>query len=819
MENQNINERQNQIILKENINVSNRNNTNRSNQDLIEENGGAEIINVNNTNRKDTKQEIKVDPFAENNMNIKTIIDNALFSQLSEINVKLLTFSQNVSNELYKSVGQILPKIEFIELNLLNQNVSISELKKYGFGLYVFFLYLVNLLVTFGVLFIFAFHYMYCIFYKYYNDYEEEYSLFFDYNILSMVSGVQIIRFREYYIGMYGKEAFLEKYKNFDVIYKEYLYTGTIVFIIAFLINFSFLLYLIKTYKIFKIRNPEINNYTLILSGKGVPYIDGNDSQNEENASINDKKTAIKNKILNMLNVREADISYTLKLFNYYEKMEKMIKLRGIKYKIQYRNNKNKCCCYSCCCFCGCCFCCCCKKNKLTEHEQKIAEKIENLKKEMLEIKNNEIYNPLHLITFHNKEDYDRVYSQYPHSYILHSIKNCFKSCNNTIYVNKAPAAEDILWKNLEFDKEYRYFKNKFKTLGISIIYVAISFIIQLIGEAIDGISENNIKYLFIVNIIVSYLLGLLDSLFSSKINLLLQNNSNSWSYSNIKFYSILFQSIFKFINKGIFPLVSYYCFAKGDNNYSDLVSKMFIIIEMDGFGYPMIDLLFNVVLTKGRDMYESSSKIMSIENIEKEISDEVDNKEGLSRLELEESYEKKEMDIEDNYSDILATYWITMFYLSIYPIGVIQSFLNLLFKFIIEKNFLINIYKRPNYINPQFGFLCFNFFNFGFFLFLCGDIIFFRNEDNKKYFGAGYIVVMLLILLIPFYLLAKLIMRITNNCCLKEREAEHLDIIKSQMKSDYRIFNPYDQREKINQIFLEFKRDNYYYLKLRMKN
>ena len=317
----------------------------------------------------------------ENNMNIKTIIDNALFSQLSEINVKLLTFSQNVSNELYKSVGQILPKIEFIELNLLNQNVSISELKKYGFGLYVFFLYLVNLLVTFGVLFIFAFHYMYCIFYKYYNDYEEEYSLFFDYNILSMVSGVQIIRFREYYIGMYGKEAFLEKYKNFDVIYKEYLYTGTIVFIIAFLINFSFLLYLIKTYKIFKIRNPEINNYTLILSGKGVPYIDGNDSQNEENASINDKKTAIKNKILNMLNVREADISYTLKLFNYYEKMEKMIKLRGIKYKIQYRNNKNKCCCYSCCCFCGCCFCCCCKKNKLTEHEQKIAEKIENLKK------------------------------------------------------------------------------------------------------------------------------------------------------------------------------------------------------------------------------------------------------------------------------------------------------------------------------------------------------------------------------------------------------------------------------------------------------
>jgi hypothetical protein len=204
----------------------------------------------------------------------------------------------------------------------------------------------------------------------------------------------------------------------------------------------------------------------------------------------------------------------------------------------------------------------------------------------------------------------------------------------------------------------------------------------------------------------------------------------------------------------------------------------MFVIIEMDGFGYPMIDWLYSVVLTKGKDMYESTQKMMTLENIEKEISEKVVNKEGLSRLELEQSYEKKEMDIEGNYSDILSIYWITMFYLSIYPIGIIQSFLNLLFKFIIEKNFLLNAYKRPEYINPQFGFLCFNFFNFGFFLFLCGDIIFFRNEDNKKSFGAGYIVIMLLILLLPFYLLTKLIMYITNYCCLKKKESEHLNNI-----------------------------------------
>ena len=52
----------------------------------------------------------------------------------------------------------------------------------------------------------------------------------------------------------------------------------------------------------------------------------------------------------------------------------------------------------------------------------------------------------------------------------------------------------------------------------------------------------------------------------------------------------------------------------------------------------------------------------LSLENIEKEITEQVVNKEGLSRLELEQSYEKKEMDIEGNYNDTLAIYWITCF-------------------------------------------------------------------------------------------------------------------------------------------------------------
>ena len=67
--------------------------------------------------------------------------------------------------------------------------------------------------------------------------------------------------------------------------------------------------------------------------------------------------------------------------------------------------------------------------------------------------------------------------------------------------------------------------------------------------------------------------------------------------------------------------------------------------------------------------------------------------------LEPEQTFQKKEMDLEQNYSDTLSTYWITMFYASIYPVGIIQSFLNLLFKYIIEKYFLLNVFLEKCFV------------------------------------------------------------------------------------------------------------------------
>ena len=135
----------------------------------------------------------------------------------------------------------------------------------------------------------------------------------------------------------------MENYKDFDVIYKEYLFTGTLVFIIAFLFNFIFSIYLQRVYKLYRIENPEIKNYTLILSGEEVPFIDKTKIRNEEIISINDERTAKKNEILKLLDVKDADINFTFKLSEYYQKMDKFNKKRNKKYKLQYKINRNKC--------------------------------------------------------------------------------------------------------------------------------------------------------------------------------------------------------------------------------------------------------------------------------------------------------------------------------------------------------------------------------------------------------------------------------------------------------------------------------------------
>ena len=284
-------------------------------------NSKSNFLEVNPFQREISRS-IKQSNFIRNIENEIKTINNILLSRLGKIKVKLAALDNELSKELFNKDSKILPRIDIIEITLLNQNESLGDLKEYGFAIYAFFLYLLSLLITFFFLLIFAFYYLHCIFYKYYKENEEDeiFSILEDYNLLSIASGVQIIKFRKNYIDLYGREAFLEKYKNFDVIYKEYFFTGTIVFIVAFIINFCYIIYLQKVYKSYKNEYPEINSYSLILSGE-IPFIKTeNDVGYDENV-IKNKKEEIKKEIIDLLNIKtDVNINFTLKLSEFHKK-------------------------------------------------------------------------------------------------------------------------------------------------------------------------------------------------------------------------------------------------------------------------------------------------------------------------------------------------------------------------------------------------------------------------------------------------------------------------------------------------------------------
>ena len=810
------NNNKNPIVYKkselENIEINHINTLNTRNQKNF--NMGQEI-NTNNqllnmkSNMKEIKpfkhqinRSIKVDKFIRDNENEIKKINNAIFSRIGKIKVKLADLDENVSMELYNKKTKILPRIDIIQVILLNQNVSVGDLKEYGFIIYTFFLYLINLLITFFILLIFTFYYLYCIFFKYYKENEDEiFSLLEDYNLLSIVSGVQIIKFRKNYIDLYGKEDFLEQYKNFDVFYKEYIFSGVIPLIFAFLVNLFFIFYLRRVYKSYKIDHPEIKNYSLILSGKNEenPIL--------ENLQINENK--VKQDILNKLEIENAEIVFTYKLSKYYEQIEEYNELKDKKYELRNKINKKEKICYFKYCFS--CFyesCKCCYKQK----EEELNAEMKALEDDMNFIK---AYNDLYIITFKNKSDYEKAYNKYPHSYIFNCIKNLCRKEKNYFYINRAPNPEEVVWQNLDYDKEYQYFKHIGKNVLIFLIFSILSFGMYVVIELIaNEISDKLLVVQIIVNVISIYIQEILDEWFSEIIDESLLKNSSFWSYSDIKYYSTLIKSIFKFFNIGIFPFFicimnqKWLCDDEDeDDMYIDLVERMFVIIEMDGFGYPLIDSIFSQgAREKWEKWKELTENMMSKENINKELMEQNENEEGKNKLELREEFEKEDFELEENFSDVLAIYWITMFYLPIYPIGVIQTFLNLLFKYFIEFNFLLKSYKRPEYLNPNIGFFCFNSFSIGFFLLLLGNLIFFRNEDNKDSFGTAYITFMILVLIIPFSYIAKLILIMSKYCCLKKKETKNYKDIENKIKIDYKLMNLCGQTNGLKEIFFEYK-------------
>jgi hypothetical protein len=146
--------------------------------------------------------------------------------------------------------------------------------------------------------------------------------------------------------------------------------------------------------------------------------------------------------------------------------------------------------------------------------------------------------------------------------------------------------------------------------------------------------------------------------------------------------------TIYTFIIIGILPLVANYINGNWGNN--DLLVNNMLMIFITNILLPPAFFFFSPGLAI--KIYKRIKVKLSLDKVKLENS-------IFTQAELNEIYENPVMNITYKYCYITNIFLVSLFYLSIFPIGIIFGFFGLLFTYISEL-FYIGLYKRPEIIN-----------------------------------------------------------------------------------------------------------------------
>ena len=119
---------------------------------------------------------------------------------------------------------------------------------------------------------------------------------------------------------------------------------------------------------------------------------------------------------------------------------------------------------------------------------------------------------------------------------------------------------------------------------------------------------------------------------------------------------------------------------------------------------------------------------------------------------ELNEMFENPEMDICTKYSFITNAILIPLFYMSIFPIGMIFGFAGLLFAYISEF-FYVGLYKRPEVLNSKLCIFYISNFKWAVFIFALGNYIFLSpiNENQRLSWSLINLILFFVLSMIPY--------------------------------------------------------------------
>ena len=417
--------------------------------------------------------------------------------------------------------------------------------------------------------------------------------------------------------------------------------------------------------------------------------------------------------------------------------------------------------------------------------------------------------------TFNTIKDKQDFYNNFPHFFIesvFYYIKNikyyiccCFIDEKNRknrkkerIRVYLAPEPEDVIWENMEFTLFQRFYRIII-IYSLSIFLILIAFyLVYILNDYKERTDDKN--WAQILKYIVSFSITIIISILNFILKFIMKYFTKIEKQKSMTNYYLSFSiklTIFTFMTSALVPFFSnYISFNLENHDNKNLITNMFFIFLTNSFLNPILWAInIQLIIKKIRIYFIERKKIPNSMHFK-------------TQKELNDLYEYPDMDIASKYSYISMTLLMTMFYLPIFPLGVLFSLVGFLLTYFVEKYNFIHGYKRPEMLNEKLGEFHFNFFISIIVSYGIGNYFFTKGLFLKDSWPFIIIIIFCILSIIPYT--KPITYYFNSNKDFDDVNSKPINDIYFSFFNDYQRQNPFTKKEGMYFYIHELKNKGY---------
>ena len=298
----------------------------------------------------------------------------------------------------------------------------------------------------------------------------------------------------------------------------------------------------------------------------------------------------------------------------------------------------------------------------------------------------------------------------------------------------------EVEWENMGYTRCERNFRLLFSIIAFIVLVIIELLIIIGLNAFQRWLAKRQKEFWkYVISLLISIIIAvtnMIGKILFKKLTFIEKIEIKTYFYIS---YSIKL-TIFTFVTIAVLPLISNFFF--GSNGSDVLINNLFMIFITNIFLPPIIFYFGPDLAIK---IYKRTKARLELKNTKYEKS-------TYTQGELNEIFENPELDICFKYSYITNVFLISLFYMSIFPIGMIFGFVALIFAYFSEYCY-IGLYKRPEILNSSLCRFYVSNFRWVIFIFALGNYIFLGmiHDKQRKNWSLINLIVFFVVCIIPY--------------------------------------------------------------------